>query len=144
MAKKSFKKNARIVSNTRPVGITILGILAYLGAAFTLLGGILMIVGSALVRPIIENIAPEYLGWASVGSIGVVMLGIVFLACAVLNYFIAKGLMNGQNWARILVLVLSVLSLLSSLWPIDIVGILITGLIIWYVGFNKEAVKYFK
>ncbi len=125
-------------------GITVLAVLAYIGAAVTLLGAILMIVGSAMVRPIMENVAPQYLSWASVGTIGVIMLGLVFLALAVLDYFIARGLWNGQNWARILTIIFAALGVLGSFYPFSIVNLAISALIIWYLGFYKPAVKYFK
>lgn len=140
------KKSVRSVSKSRPVGVSILAVLAYIGAVFTLILGISMIVGSAAISTVLLKFAPQYTWLTGVGIAAFIGIGIILLACAVLNYFIGKGLWKGQNWARILVIVLSILSILGNLsHPISgIVGIVISAVIIWYLGFNKEAISYFR
>ena len=137
-------KKQIITSNSGkiPVGVKILSILAYIGAAFTLLAGLAMLFGASAISALISQKIPMM--GASLVGIGLIIVGIIFIALSVLDFFIGKGLWNGQNWARILVLVFAVLSVLGSLMPFDIVSIVISGLIIWYLGFNKEAVAYFK
>lgn len=128
----------------RPVGVTILSILAYIGAAFTLIGGLLMLVGSAFVSTFIAAIIPQFSAFATIGTALTIILGIIFLALAVLDFFVGKGLWNGKNWARILVLVFAGLSVLGSLFPFSIANLVISAVIVWYLGFNKEAIAYFK
>lgn len=137
------KKSKKFVVSQRPIGVTILAVLAYIGAVFSLLAGIAMLFGSAIIGPILNKI-PEYAMAATWGPIAFILLGLFLIACAVLDYFIGKGLWNGKNWARILVLVLTSLSALSSLMSFDLVGLVIAGLIIWYLGFNKKTIPYFK
>lgn len=142
MAKK--QKNKQSVSRKiRPIGVSILSVLAYIGAVFTLIGGIAMVAGSTLVSTLIEKLVPEYASWSTAGVALLLFLGIVFILLAVLDYFIGRGLWNGKNWARILVLIFLVLSILSSLSALDIVSIVIAALLIWYLGFNQNVKNYF-
>lgn len=139
MVKKQIKK-----SKEMPMGVKVLSVLAYIGAAFTLLVGLAMILGAKFFSSWLNNLP----GYMSIGgeitSIMLIIFGILFLAFAVIDYFIAIGLRGGKNWARILVLVFSALSVVSSLMPLDIVSLIIGGVIIWYLGFDEEAKDYFK
>jgi hypothetical protein len=127
-----------------PVGVMILSILGYIGAVLTLLGGLALIFGASFIASFLAQMIPMM--GAGVTSAWFIILGIIVIALAILDYFIARGLWNGQNWARILVIIFTALSLLSSLMhPLSgIVSIVIDVLIIWYLGFNKQAVDYFK
>lgn len=139
MVKKQIK-----VSHKRPIGVTILSVLSFIGAAFTLLFGLMMFFGSAFVGPMIARMAPQYTDFTSAGIALVIFMGIILIAFAVLDFFIGKGLWNGQNWARIIVLVFAVLAILGAVFPFNIVNLIIGGLIVWYLGFNKTALAYFK
>ena len=139
MAKKSLKSSFK----AKPIGVTILAILAYVGAVLSLLLGIAMLFGSAIIGPILSKL-PDYAKFADWGAIAFIFFGLFFIAAAVLDFFIGKGLWNGKNWVRILVLILSSLSVLSSLISFDILGLIIPGVIIWYLGFNKKVIPYFK
>ena len=73
-----------------------------------------------------------------------IFFGIIFLLLSLIDYLLGKALWNGKNWARIVMLVLSALGIITSIVPFDLVNIVIGGLIIWYLGFNKTAIAYFK
>ena len=115
----------------RPTGVTILAVLAWIGAVFGVLGGIMMFLGSGFL--------PGY----RLGA-----FGIVYIILGVVAFFVGKGLWDGKNWARITGIILSVLGLLSGLGTLfvaplmGIVNIIINGVIIWYLGFNEEAKSY--
>jgi hypothetical protein len=101
------------------------------------------LVGSGFLASMVSTYVPlEIASWLGAGVF--ISLGILFILFAVLDYFIGKGLWKGQNWARIVLIVLCALSLISSLaHPLaDIVGIIINAVIIWYLGFS-DAKKYF-
>jgi len=135
------------VSNERHWGITLLGVLGYIGAVLTLLTGLAMLTFSAYLGNLLASIpAMADIGTiiTTLGAIGFIVLGIIFIVLSILDYFIARGLLNGKNWARILMLIFAALGVLSSLWPFNIVSLIIDGLIIWYLGFYKPAVGYFK
>ena len=143
MAKKQKNKTSSS-RRTRPLGVSILSVLAYIGAVVTLIGGIAMIAGSTVVSTLIEKLVPEYASWSAAGTALLIFLGIVFILLAVLDYFIGRGLWDGKEWARILVLIFLVLGILGSLSPFEIVSIIIDALLIWYLGFNKDVRNYFK
>jgi len=140
MAKKVVKK----ISNERHWGITVLSVLSYIGAVITVLLGLTMLFGSSTFSSLIGKAFPQLAAYADVGTVLFVVLGIIFIGMAVLDYFIARGLWNGQNWARIVAIILSALTILGALWPFDIVSLIIGIVIIWYLGFYKPAVNYFK
>jgi len=135
---------AKKVSGERHWGITVLGVLGYIGAVVTLLVGIAMLFGSAIISPIINKFAPQLAAYTTAGTVLFIILGIIFIGLSILDYFIARGLLSGKNWARILVLAFSVLSVLGSLSPFNIANLVIGAVIIWYLGFYKPAVSYFK
>jgi len=141
LLKKSVKKTAG-VSSKRPVGIAILSVLGYMGAVVALLFGIFYIFYTGVVA---LYSVQDYFGKMTVGLF--ILLAILSLGLAVLYYFMARGLWNGKNWARITQIVLSVLGLILALSSFGIGGIfslIINGLIILYLGFYKPALAYFK
>lgn len=120
--------------------VKILAVLAYIDAAVTLLAGLALILGGSVFGGIVGAMIP--MSGILVGSMlsGLfVLLGIVAIALAVLDYFIGRGLWNHENWARILVIVLSVLSLFNWYG-----GTIIGALLIYFFGFDKTAVALFK
>jgi uncharacterized membrane protein (DUF2068 family) len=93
----------------RPTGVTILAILAFIGAGMLLLAALALFVsGTILAR------------FANVQQVGMVagvagtILAVMCLGFAVLEFVIGLGLWKLQNWARILTIVLICLALLST------------------------------
>lgn len=138
MVKKQIVKVKEI-----PTGVKILSILSYIGAVFTLLAGLAMIFVADSILNLIPSGVLSSIGITLTGSI-MVFAGIVCILFGLLDYFVGRGLWNGKNWARILVLVFSVLSVVSSIVPFDLGSLVIGGVIIWYLGFNENAKSYFK
>ena len=136
------------MAKERHWGITVLGVLGYIGAVLTLLAGLAMLFGSAIVSQLINeyrlsgNLEKTFIIPESPTLF--IILGIILIGLAILDYFIAKGLLDGKNWARIITIVFSALSVLSSLYPFSKVNLAIGAAIIWYLGFYKPAVNYFK
>lgn len=85
----------------RPTGVTILGVLGYIGAGFLVLAALLMFLSGAIVA----NLAARP-GFGVIAGIGGAILGVFFLAFAAFYVITAMGLMRLQNWARILVIIL--------------------------------------
>ena len=125
-------KKQVVNSKEMPTGVKVLSVLGYIGAAVTLLMGLIMIFGAGFIQNNLPSGMIPEIGRAFLG-VGLVIAGICALGFAVLDYFVARGLRNGRNWARIFVLIFAVLGLLSSLWPISIVSLVIDGLIVWYL-----------
>lgn len=149
MVKKKVSKKSVSKGPSRkgvPTGVKVLSVLGYISAVATLLLAIIFFMGSAFVGDIIQKMQAEGVVLPAMFGAGLfVALGIFFLGCAILDFFLARGLWKGQNWARIFVLILFSLSALGNLISIiggdfrNIVGLLITGFVIWYLGFNKEV-----
>lgn len=120
------------MAGERPIGVTILAILAWLGAVMTLFQSLFL--GSLL---------SQIPGAGGLGA-GSMIFSIIIAA---LMAFVGYGTWKGQNWARIVGLIGSILGMLSSLpMLLILVGIIplaINGLIFWYLGFNEEAKRYF-
>jgi hypothetical protein len=93
----------------RPTGVTILAILAFVGAGFLVLTGLAVFLGSALL----SNMA-SYPQMAALAGVGGVIVGIFCLGMAAFDVVIGIGLMKLQNWSRVVTLVLAFLALLSS------------------------------
>ncbi len=126
----------------RPLGVTILAILGYIGTVLLAIGGILMFTGAGFLT-------------TSFGTLGVfssnvfIGMGVFFLAFAVLQFFIAKGLWDGKNWARIITIVFAAIGVLSALMSLisgsfsSIISLAIDGVIIWYLATVGEVKRFF-
>lgn len=86
----------------RPDGVTILAVLAFIGAGLCAVAALLVLVGGAMVA----NMAMRP-GMGMLAGVGGAILGVFFLAIAALYGVIGFGMLKLQNWARILVIVLS-------------------------------------
>lgn len=117
----------------RPIGVTIIALLAIATAVLGLTFGALLITGSGLV--------------ASIGFLGAggLLAGIVLIFAAIVMFFaflwllVGWGLLNGKGWARTVGLIFSFLGVLFAIggaatgWLPAIVGLLIWGLMIYYL-----------
>ncbi len=99
----------------RPAGVSILAVLAFVGAGLLVLGALAMFLGGVLISG-----SSSYPQFGALAGIGSVVLGVIVLGFAALDVIVGVGLWKLQNWARILTIVLigvgflgSVLSLLS-------------------------------
>ncbi len=93
----------------RPTGVTILAVLAFVATGLLVLAALGVLVGGAMVG---SMVARPGLG-AMAGAVGV-FVGVVFLGIAILYAVIGVGFLKLQNWARILVIVLSGLGVLLN------------------------------
>jgi hypothetical protein len=132
------------MQSNRPTGVSVIAILAFLGGAIVILWGLLL-----LFLPI-----PGELAGPSV------VIGLVIIVLGILEIAIGWGLWELKNWARITMVVLQALSLISGLimgavflFGVDISGIVpglgrlsfpgygiglwlgaaVSGVIIWYL-----------
>ena len=151
MVKKSVKKvehkhieAKKAVKSNRPLGVKIISILVYINAAFLLLSGILYIVYGIMGKEI--NVAEQV---ATSGAL--IVAGVLFLVLSFLIYLVGRGLWNGKNWSRILMVVVSALSVITAIYTLAIggalwdaiVGILLNGAIGGYLWFSGEAKRFY-
>lgn len=129
-----------------PTGVKVISVLMYIIAALLLLLSLLFFVGSQAAERALQE---QYPTFATLGAAIFVLLGILLLVVGILYIFIGKGLWKGKNWAKIVAIILSALGLLQAILSIrttvssGILMLAINGVIIYYLGFSKEAKKFF-
>lgn len=138
-------KKVMASQSTRPTGVSIIAILTWIGAAITILFGIIgMFLGPALSAMVGMAGVPGAAGGFSV--MGIIM-GIIQIIIGLAIGYVGLGLWRGLNWARVVTLILSivgaVMSLPALLILVGIIPLAINAVIIWYLGFNEEAKRYF-
>jgi hypothetical protein len=92
----------------RPTGVTILAVLGFLGAACLGMFGLIALLGGAMFSRMANR------PFGVMAGIGGAMIGAVILFFAALYLVTSIGLLNLQNWARILLVILIGLGLVSS------------------------------
>lgn len=128
----------------RPVGVTVLAVLYFIGAGFLVLAGLAMFA--------LGGMAGAMAGMpAMFGALGA-MLGVVALLLAALAAATGWGMWTAKPWAWILALVLTGLNALSNVLNLAsgdagaiagaVFGLAIAGLIIWYL-LRPEVKRYF-
>ncbi|HEY2360959.1 MAG TPA: hypothetical protein VGK36_07585 [Candidatus Angelobacter sp.] len=128
----------------RPVGVTILAILNFIGAAFCLLGGIAMILGGGFIASMMSQQGAGGAGiLAGLGAAAGVFIIIMGGVAALMGF----GLWKLKEWARIVSIVLAgigaalqLLGLLGTLAHFNVLAVIwgifwlaIDALIIWYL-----------
>ena len=89
----------------RPVGVTILGVLAFIGTGLLVLAALGVLVGGAMIADMAAR--P---GMGMVAGVGGVVLGVFFIGMAAVYALIGTGMFKLFNWTRGLVIILSFLA----------------------------------
>ncbi len=118
-------------NSERPLGVTIISVLGYIGAILMALVGIAMIGFGGGIAGSLGVIGAMF------GGIGIVA-GVMLLAMSVIAYVVSRGLWNLKKWAWTVTMILEGLSLLGSLMSMNIVGIIIPAIIVYYLYTKKE------
>lgn len=95
----------------RPVGVTILAVLAFFFGGLLALGALLAFLGGAIVSHLTTSGGLKML--AGVGS---AIIGVILLGFAIVYLVDGIGLLKLANWARILTIILVALSVLHVLF----------------------------
>lgn len=100
----------------RPLGVTILAVLDFLGGALCILLGLGFMLGMGIVGTMVGRSGQEGAGGAMAMLAGLgVVAGVIFLISAAIAIAIGWGLWKLKNWARIITIVFSALGLLFGL-----------------------------
>lgn len=126
----------------RPLGITILAILGFLGGILIILAGILFTIGGAFFfRATRAPLIPL------AGLFGAV--GVVLIIIGIIELIISWGLWTGKGWAWWLTLIFSGLGVLGSLFSIatgaissGAISLIIDAVIIYYL-LRPHVKQYF-
>ena len=108
-------------------------ILAWIGAAFSILGGIGMLLGGGLLSSLMMGSGEDAAMAGIFGALGFAA-GIILIGFGVLYIFVGRGLWQHQGWARIVTLIFAVIGLLG--FPF---GTVIGAIQIWLFGFQKDV-----
>ena len=137
---------------SRPGGITLLAILQGITSFFTLLGGVALLVLSAFFTAGGWDLIPEeeladalqQIPWASpftsaqffaLTTTFLIGIGIVLLIVAILGFIMTWGLWSGKPWARLITMILAVISVITGIFnlPGSLISILINVVILYYL-----------
>jgi hypothetical protein len=131
----------------RPVGVTILAILNFIGTAFCLLGGIGMILGGGFIATILSQQGQGSAGAAgALAGLGAVA-GVFIIVVGGVSALLGFGLWKLKGWARIVSIVLygisaalQVLGILGTLAHFNVFALMwgtfwvaVDAFIIWYL-----------
>jgi len=120
-----------------PVLVKVIAVLYYIGAALALIGGVAMIFGSAALGTYMSAAIP---GGEALGVLGAglfIVVGIILIAFAVLDFFVGRGLWKAKKWARIVAIIIAILGVISAITSFAWVSLVIHALIGGYLIFSK-------
>ena len=137
----------------KPVGVIILAILEFLGAAGTAVVGLMALFGMGMLAQILQQNGTIQASQAPMLVGAGVAIGVICLIFAALFGFVGYGLLTLKNWARVIVMVFAVLGLAfgaigliadvmgghSAAMVVDVIKLAINGLIFWYL--NQPHIK---
>jgi len=140
-----------------PFGVKFISILTYIGSGLIFLIAIFfLILGITIFSSPTSMPLPSEIDLGIFGSLSEftgtfsIFITFILILFSILVFFIARYLWKGRVWARILVIVFSILGVLSSLISLfqgdfsSLWGLIINFLIAWYLLFNLKAKKFFK
>ena len=131
----------------RPVGITIISILYFVGSAISILGAAVVTLGRSLP---IQSPEP------GISNLGIAFFLIIY---AVISITLGISLLKLRNWARLAAFTLAIIGIVAY-WQsimftivvliadpitgivmafLDLIVLAVAGIYIWYLGFNKEV-----
>lgn len=142
MVKKRVKGDAGKASKKIPFLVKVISVLNYINAAFFAIAAIVLLAyGISGKKIFIEGVT----------SAAMIVAGVIFIVLGVFAFYIARGLWKGQNWARIVEIVLGIIGVVAGVSGIfqqvnvvsNIIGIVINGLIAGYLAFNRDVKRVF-
>jgi uncharacterized membrane protein (DUF2068 family) len=105
-------------SGDRPLGVTILAVLEWIGAILVLITAIgLIALGAAI---------PLF------GALGLIF-GVIMLLLALVSFIIGYGLFTLKSWAWMLAIIFNILDIILGIVAFDIITIIISLIIVIYL-----------
>ncbi len=128
---------------SRPLGITILAVLAAISGILSLLGGVTL----AALGPMMASMLAEQGGYGMMGVFGgmVIIFGAFLVIIGILDLIVAWGYWTGQGWAWVLGVILSIIGVIMGIVQITgggIVGLILNAIILYYL-FQPHVKEYF-
>lgn len=119
----------------RPLGVTIICILGWIGSLLSILGGLALLGIGALLGEVMGGGVGTLL--ATLGP----LIGVLVLVLGIVNFIVLYWLwqMKKQGWTW--TMVLEVISLILSLAQMNIIGMIIPGIVVVYLWMKKDLFK---
>ena len=118
----------------RPTGVTILAILEIISGAIAIGIGIFF---SALWGSMGMGMMMDFGGSAIMG-----IISSIIVALGAISFLMAWGLLKGKPWAWTITLILTIISLIFDLPSMNIIGLIIDIVILYYL-FRPHVQAYF-
>ncbi len=109
-----------MVSVERPLGVSILAILYFIGGVLSLVQGLFVLAGGAALL-IGKAFSPLALGS------NITVAGLIAVIIAIVDLALGYGLWTGKEWARIIIIIFCILGILASLVLIALGALSFTG-----------------
>ncbi len=120
-------------TQVRPTGVTILAVLE-------IISGIISVVAGAVLGTVVGMMGMGMTGNEYGALMGI--LGGFVMALGIISFVMAWGLLKGKSWAWTITLVLTIISLITNLPSLNIIGLIINGVILYYL-FRPHVKAYF-
>lgn len=128
-----------------PTGVKVISVFYYIGAAFGILFGLLLLIGSGIISSLLGSV----LGVLGAGLF--IFAGLILLALGVFGIFIGRGLWKARHWARVVAIIFACLGILMAVIIIALGGsiasnlfnLIIQGIIGGYLFLNKSVKQAF-
>jgi hypothetical protein len=126
--------------------VKVICILGYIGSGFAILGGILMFFGGTILSALVPlmPLNGEQISGALFGA-ALIIVAIVTILLGLFGLFVYLNLWKHKNWARIILIIFSVIGAVSALFslPGGIIGLVIWGGIFYLLALNKDVKDLF-
>ncbi|WP_232203036.1 MULTISPECIES: hypothetical protein [Nitrosopumilus] len=116
-------------ARTRPVGVTIIAILEIVSGAIAIAVGAFF---GTMMGSMGMNLGGGAMG---AGSAAMIVLGVA-------SFVMAWGLLRGKSWAWTITLILTIISLIVDLPSMNVIGLIIDIVILYYL-FRPHVKAYF-
>lgn len=136
-----------MAAKKRPIGVTIIAILIIISGIGALVAAMYLVI----------NFTFHSIGYPSEIIRLLISFGYILTAFAIMNFLVARGLLKGKEWARIMTIILVIVSLIlgiigiallvveddiAEISAVDVASFIIAGVIIWYL-FRTNVKAYF-
>ncbi|HET8847876.1 MAG TPA: hypothetical protein VFM20_03705 [Nitrososphaeraceae archaeon] len=136
-----------MAAKKRPIGVTIIAILIIISGIGSLVAAMYLVI----------NFTFHSIGYPSEIIRLLISFGYILTAFAIMNFLVARGLLKGKEWARIMTIILVIVSLIlgiigiallvveddiAEISAVDVASFIIAGVIIWYL-FRTNVKAYF-
>ena len=97
----------------RPLGVTIIAILAIISGILLLFGGISLVITGALINASSVDITPnnDFRSIGSIIGIALLIIGSILLIIGLIYLIVSYGLLKGKGWARTITIVITIISI---------------------------------